>query len=58
VAFLVCYSKSPPDDHARNKAIYLNQRFYVLIFKYCRCDYGPYNILREIASLKYKGPTL
>jgi hypothetical protein len=58
MAFLVCYSSFPPDDHTRNKAIYLNQGFYELIFAHCRSDGCPYAILREIASLRYKSPTL
>jgi hypothetical protein len=58
VAFLVCYSRSPPDDHTRDKAIYLNQRFCELIFKHCRSEDGPYIVLRDIASLKYKSPRL
>lgn len=58
MAFLVCYSRSLPDDHARDRAIYLDQRFYALIFKYCRSEHTDYTILREIASLKYKSPTL
>ena len=32
MAFLVCYSWSPSDDHAKNKAIYLDQKFYDLIW--------------------------
>jgi hypothetical protein len=58
VALLVCYSRYPPDDHARDKAIYLDQRFYELIYKGCRSELGPYAVLREIALLKYKSPTL
>ena len=57
MAFLVCYSKSPPDDHGRDRAIYLNQRFYELIFKNCRSEHGAYIVLRGIALLKYKSPT-
>jgi hypothetical protein len=58
VAFLVCYSRSPPDDHTRDRAIYLDQQFYELIYNGCRFEHGPYLVLREIALLKYKGPTL
>jgi hypothetical protein len=58
VAFLVCYSRSPPDDHTRDKAIYLDQQFYELIFKWCRDEHGHYLVLREIALLKYKSPRL
>ncbi len=61
MAFLVCFSRSPPDDHARdrrNVAVYLDQRFYELIFTHCRSELAPYTILREIAGLRYKSPTL
>ncbi len=58
MALLVCYSKSPPNDHARDRAIYLNQRFYELIFKNCRSEQTPYIVLRDIALLRYKSPTL
>jgi hypothetical protein len=54
MAFLVCYSSSPPDDHPSKKAIYLDQRFYELIFAHRT----RYVILQEIASLRYKSPTL
>jgi hypothetical protein len=55
---MVCYSWTPPDDHTRQGAIYLSQQFYELIFKNCRSERGPYLVLREIALLKYKSPTL
>jgi hypothetical protein len=58
VAFVVCYSRSPPDDHTRHRAIYLNQQFYEVIFGECRSPDGPYGVLREIALLRYKSPTL
>ncbi len=58
MAFLVCFSRSPPDDHTRDQAVYLDQAFYEAIFKYCRSDRGPCTILREIATLRYKSPTL
>jgi hypothetical protein len=58
MAFLVCYSRSPPDDHTRHFAIYMDQRFYELIHNDCRFEHGPYVVLREIALLKYKSPTL
>jgi hypothetical protein len=58
VAFKVCYSWSPPDDHTRHGAIYLNQKFYEVIFKNCRSEHGPYLVLRDIALLKYKSPPL
>src|SRR6185369_7176004 len=44
--------------HTRHKAIYLNQRFYELVFAHCRSESGRYAVLREIASLRYKSPTL
>jgi len=58
VAFLVCYSRNPPDDHCEHKAIYLDQRFYELIFEICRSANDSYPILHDIAFLKYKAPTL
>jgi hypothetical protein len=58
VAFLVCYSWSPPDDHTRHRAIYLDQRFYELIWQNCRSESDPYTVLREIALLRYKSPSL
>jgi hypothetical protein len=58
VAFVVCYSWSPPNDHTRYGAIYLDQRFYELIYGNCRSETGPYTVLREIALLRYKSPTL
>jgi hypothetical protein len=58
MAFLVCYSRFPPDDHTRHKAIYLDQRFYKLIYDRCRSEVGPYIVLKEIALLRYKSPTL
>jgi hypothetical protein len=36
----------------------LNQQFYELIFKHCRSETGPYVVLRDIALLRYKSPTL
>lgn len=58
MAFVVCFSWSPPDDHTRHGAIYLDQRFYELIYGRCRFEGGPYTVLREIALLRYKSPTL
>ena len=58
MAFLVCYSWSPPDDHTQHRAIYLDQRFYQLIYVNCGSEFGPYTVLREIALLRYKSPTL
>ena len=51
MAFLVCYSRYPPDDHTRDRAIYLDQRFYESIFEHCRSEGGPYTVLREIAGV-------
>jgi len=58
MAYLVCYSRSPPNDHTRNKAIYLDQRFYEQIYEACRHLNGLYPLLGAIALLKYKSPTL
>ena len=58
MAYLVCYSMDPPYDHTEHKAIYLDQLFYELIFGSCRSEAGPFNVLREIANLKYKSPWL
>src|SRR5688572_11162529 len=57
MAFLVCYSSSL-DDHTRNTAIYLDQAFYELIFAHCASDPGRYAVLRKIALLRYKSPTI
>lgn len=56
MAFLVCYSRSPPDDHARQKAIYLEQSFYEVVFTQCLEDRSHYANLSVIASLRYKSP--
>jgi hypothetical protein len=56
MAFFVCYSWSPPDDHTRHPAVYLDQQFYELIYGRCRPEGGPYSVLREIALLRYKSP--
>ncbi len=58
MAFVVCYSWSAPDDHTRHRAIYLDQRFYELIYGRCWSENGTYTVLREIALLRYKSPTL
>ncbi len=58
MAFLVCYSRCPSGDHTRDRAIYLDQRFYELIFVNCRVEGGPFTVLREIATLRYKSPIL
>ncbi len=62
MAFLVCYWRRPleewNEDHKESyedKAIYLDQQFYELIYRCCR---DSYDVLREIAELKYKSPTL
>ena len=58
LAFVVCYSWSPPDDHTRHGAIYLDQQFYEFIWHNCRSESRPYSVLREIALLQFKSPTL
>jgi hypothetical protein len=58
VAFVVCYSWCPPDDHMRHSAICLNQRFYELIFNQCRSADGLYVVLRDMALLKHNCPIL
>ena len=58
MAFLVCYSKSAPDDHGRQRAIYLDQKFYQLIFRHCMKYRSDYAVLSVVASLRYKSPIL
>lgn len=58
MAFLVCYSRSAPDDHARQKAICLDQKFYELIFQHCTTERSFYAVLSVVASLRYKSPLL
>ena len=58
MAFLVCYSRSAPDDHCRLKAIYLDQAFYALIFERCLNERCVYPVLSVVASLRYKSPLL
>lgn len=58
MAFLVCYSSSAPDDHTWKKAIYLDQRFYEIIFHECLKDRSGYAILSLVASLRYKSPLI
>lgn len=58
MALLVCYSRSAPDDHTREKAIYLDQKFYELIFRQCMKMRSFYANLSVIASLRYKSPLL
>jgi hypothetical protein len=36
----------------------LNQQFYELIFRTCRSEDDQYVVLREMAQLKYKSPTV
>ena len=58
MALLVCYSRSAPDDHASNNAIYLDQKFYELIFRNCMAERSHFANLSLIASLRYKSPIL
>lgn len=58
MAFLVCYSTNPPKDHTRDRAIYLDQSFYKLIYEHCRGLEAGYATLGTIAALRYKSPTL
>jgi len=58
MAFLVCYSSSGPEDHTRKKAIYLDHRFYEIIFHECLKDRSAYSILSLFASLRYKSPLI
>jgi hypothetical protein len=58
MAYLVCYSRSAPSDHSREKAIYLDQEFYETIFQYCLVDRSKYPVLSVLASLRYKSPLL
>ena len=58
MAFLVCYSSNPPEDHTRDRAIYLDQAFYEMIFGRCRGEESGFDILRAIAGLRYKSPIL
>ncbi len=58
MALLVCYSTNPPQDHTHDRAIYLDQAFYKMIFDRCRGEGSDFAILRTIAELRYKSPTL
>ena len=58
MAFLVCYSIAPPSDHAKDTAVHLDQGFYRSIFRSCRREDSGYSVLRDIALLRYKSPTL
>jgi hypothetical protein len=57
MAFLVCYSQSLK-DHPNVKAIYLDQRFYMLIFSQCCRRPDTFSVLHEMALLRYKSPTV
>ena len=57
MALAVCYSQQL-DDHLQRHAIYLEQAFYTLIFGVCRADTAKFPLLAEIASLRYKSPTM
>jgi hypothetical protein len=56
MAFLICFSRSEPHDHVAQKAIYLDQQFYELIFHHCTKKRSYYANLSVIASLRYKSP--
>ena len=58
MALLVCYSEDPPHDHTKEKAIYLDQAFYAGIVDLCIAPESGYTILRDIAALRYKSPTM
>lgn len=60
VAFLVFYAPVPAREHSadlKHLVLYLDQRFYELIYQRCRSDDGPYDVLRQLALLRYKSPT-
>ena len=57
MAFLVCYSETT-EDHARERAAYLPQAFYELIFEVCRDEGSGYPVLGEMARLRYDGPAM
>ena len=57
MALAVCYSHRL-EDHLQRHAIYLEQTFYVLIFRVCRADTTTFPLLAEIASLRYKSPDM
>jgi len=57
MAFLVCYSDSLA-DHANDKAIYLDQQFYEMIFRHCRGESSGFTLLRQISLLRYKSPAI
>ena len=57
MAFLVSYSQTL-SDHATNRAIYLDDKFYKLIFRKCRKESARFTVLGEIALLRYKSPKI
>ena len=57
MAFLVCYSRIPPEDQTDDRAIYLDQAFYKMIFDHCRDERAGFAVLKSIADLRYKSPT-
>jgi len=58
MAFVVCYSRSAPDDHCRQDAIYLDQQFYEIIFRHCMAERSYFAVLSVVASLRYMSPLL
>lgn len=54
MAFLVCYSEQLT-DHTKERALYLDQGFYELVFSHCRTN--QFNFMRRLAVLRYKSPT-
>jgi hypothetical protein len=58
MAFLVCYSRTAPDDHCRERAIYLDQKFYEIVFQHCLKERSTFAVLSVVASLRYKSPLL
>jgi hypothetical protein len=57
MAFLVCFSRKL-EDHAQIRAAYLPQTFYELIFTTCLSDDAEFDVLRDIARLRYKSPSI
>lgn len=57
MALAVCYSHRL-ENHLQRPAIYLEQTFYALIFNVCRADIAKFPILSQMASLRYKSPTM
>ena len=57
MAILVCYSESL-EDHAHDRAIYLDHAFYKLIFKHCRNSEKEFPVLKLISGLRYKSPAI